>query len=73
MTKRLVSRIVLLAGTVGAAASPVTFDSSGFRVQEAACQSGTCCSEEKSTCVVGTTAEANYYYKPHSSCSIIAH
>lgn len=72
MTRRLVPRFLLLAATVGAA-SPVTFGSSGLRVQEAACQNGTCCGEEKSTCVIGTHAEANYYYKPHGSCSIIAH
>ncbi len=73
MTRRFIPRILLLAGTAFAAASPVTVDSSGFRAQEAACQNGTCCGEEKSTCVVGTHAEPNYYYKPHGSCSIIAH
>ena len=73
MTGRLIPRILLLTGTVGAASSPVTIDSHGFLVRAAACQNGSCCGEEKSTCVVGTHAEPNCYYKPHGSCSIIAH
>ncbi|HEX6036799.1 hypothetical protein [Longimicrobium sp.] len=41
-------------------------------MQEAACQDGTCCPEEKSTCVVGTHAEPNYYYKPQGGCKVVS-
>jgi hypothetical protein len=72
MPKRLISRITLLSGAVLTASAPITADAGGLRVQEAVCQDGTCCPEEKSTCVVGTHAEANYYYKPKGSCKVVA-
>ena len=71
MTTRLTGRILLLSVTAAAASSPVTIDAGGLRIQEAACQDGTCCYEEKSTCVIGSHAESSYYYKPHSSCKLI--
>lgn len=71
MPKRLIRRTLLLSGAVLTASAPITADADGLRVQEAACQDGTCCPEEKSTCVVGTHAEANYYYKPKGSCTVV--
>ena len=72
MPKRVTGRVVLLSGVVLTAAAPVTLDADGVRVREAACQDGTCCAEEKSTCVVGTHAEPNYYYKPQGSCKPVS-
>lgn len=66
----LIRRMILLASAVLAAA-PITVNADGLGVQEAACQDGTCCPEEKSTCVVGTHAEANYYYQPKGSCKVV--
>ncbi len=63
--------MVLLSGAVFTASAPVTAGAGGLRVHEAACQDGTCCPEEKSTCVVGTHAEANYYYKPQGPCKVV--
>jgi hypothetical protein len=69
--KWLARRIVLLSGAVLTASAPITADANGLRVQEAACQDGTCCPEEKATCVVGTHAEAGYYYKAKGSCQVV--
>ena len=71
MAKSLVWQIALFAGAALTASAPVTADAGGLRVQEAACQDGTCCPEDKSTCVVGTHSETGYYYKPQGSCKII--
>lgn len=53
----------ILAGAV-----PVTIGPHGPEVTVAACQDGTCCPEEGSTCVVGNVARTNKYYKSSGSC-----
>jgi hypothetical protein len=71
MAKSFVRKTALFAVTALTASVPVTADAGGLHVQEAACQDGTCCPEDKSTCVVGTHAETGYYFKPQGSCKNI--
>jgi len=40
----------------------------GVVENEACAQSGTCCPEAGSTCVIGNFSRADAYYKPSGSC-----
>lgn len=52
------------------ALAPVTYSQSeGIKVNEAACQSGTCCYEAGSICGMNGSNYWNYYYKSSGSCS----
>ena len=51
-----------------AGVGPSSIGPHGPEVAVAACQDGTCCPEEGSTCVVGTIARPNKYYKSSGSC-----
>ena len=64
--------MVLLSGAVMAAASPITVEEGALRTRTAQCQDGTCCPEEKSTCVVGDSQNPGYYYKPSGSCKTLS-
>jgi len=52
-----------------AASVPVTAGSRGLHPAVAACQDGTCCPEEGSTCVVGTNQRPDKYYLSSGSCT----
>jgi hypothetical protein len=60
---------VVVLPAILAASVPVTTDAHGVRPAVAACQDGTCCPEEGSTCVVGTNQLANRYYLSSGSCT----
>lgn len=65
---RLRIQMVLLATAALGAFAPAAYTAdSGVRPSEARC--ATCCPEEKSTCVVGDIAKADYYYKESGSCT----
>jgi hypothetical protein len=60
--------LVIVPATL-AASVPVTTGPRGLQPAVAACQDGTCCPEEGSTCVVGTNQRENRYYKSGGSCT----
>lgn len=52
------------------ASAPVTISvDRGVQPQAAECQSGTCCPEDRSTCVIGTTQVGGYYHKAEGPCN----
>lgn len=60
--------VVVLPGIL-AASVPVTAGPRGLQPAVAACQDGTCCPEEGSTCIVGDIQRPNKYYKSSGSCT----
>jgi nitrous oxide reductase len=66
MTRRTIRG--LMAAAVMAAA-PFTVKDGAVAGSTAECQSGTCCSESGSTCVIGWTQKWDHYYKSSGSCS----
>lgn len=75
MLHRHIARRTLFFGVIVVGASaPISFSpSSGFEVKTAECQNGTCCPEDKSTCVIGDYQNVGYYQKPSGSCAIQEH
>lgn len=64
---------LLMLGAVVSASAPVTVSiEEGVQPRTAECQTGTCCPEERSTCVVGTTQVGGYYQKPEGSCKNVS-
>jgi hypothetical protein len=62
---------VLLAGVplFALTAAPIGFtQDKGLGAAEACAQSGTCCSEWGSTCIIGSYVRENAYYKAEGSC-----
>jgi hypothetical protein len=43
----------------------------GIEEQQACAQSGTCCPEPGSICVIGTNFARDYYFKPSGRCAVI--
>ena len=66
-TRRL--RLALVGGSIMAALSPVTVSSSGRLVPLRACADGTCCTEDKSICIINSIRTDNAYYKGPGSCA----
>jgi hypothetical protein len=60
--------ILLTAGV--AALAPVSVSFHGVHLQTAACQSGTCCPEERTMCIVGTSEVPDHYFKSSGSCKV---
>lgn len=49
--------------------APVAFTAGdGFVERQACAQSGTCCPEEGSLCIIGTHFARNYYFKGEGRC-----
>lgn len=68
MRRRVRWGSVAIGALLGAA--PVTVSREhGVEAQAAECQSGTCCPEERSTCVIGTVQVGDYYHKAKGSCT----
>jgi hypothetical protein len=62
-------RLALFSVVTLSAAAPVTYSPDrGLHEAAVECQSGTCCPEEKSTCVIGGNQVAGYFHKPEGSC-----
>jgi hypothetical protein len=62
--------VALVSGAFVAAAAPVTVSvERGIQAQVAECQDGTCCVEDKATCVVGSHQVGGYYYKKSGPCT----
>lgn len=61
-------RLVLLGSSIVAAISPITVSSSGAFVPAQACADGTCCSEDKSICMINDIRTDNAFYKTTGSC-----
>jgi hypothetical protein len=60
----------LVASAFVTASAPVTISvDRGVQPQAAECQSGTCCPEDKSTCVIGGHQIGGYYHKAEGSCT----
>lgn len=67
--RRRIGRLGIVAGAFVTAATPVTVSMDrGVRAQTVECQSGTCCPEEKATCVIGNHQVGGYYQKASGSC-----
>lgn len=62
-----IPRIAWLAIVLATAPVQVTPDG-GIAEQQACAQSGTCCPEPESTCVIGSFSRADAYYKAEGSC-----
>ncbi|HEV7587671.1 MAG TPA: hypothetical protein VGO40_06035 [Longimicrobium sp.] len=60
---------VVVLPLIVAASVPVATGPRGLQLAVAACQDGTCCPEEGSTCVVGTNQLPNRYYISSGSCT----
>lgn len=58
----------LVSGAFVTASAPVTISVDGVEPQAAECQTGTCCPEDKSTCVIGDHQIGDYYHKAEGSC-----
>ena len=73
MKNHRVTRFLRVACPVAVLAlAPVAFTPERGVVENQACaQSGTCCPEPGSTCVIGDFSRADAYYKPSGSCKII--
>lgn len=70
MISRRMRWITLVSGTLVTASAPVTVSMDrGIEAQAAECQSGTCCPEDKATCVIGQYQVGGYYQKPSGSCA----
>lgn len=68
--RRRIGWLGLVLGAFVTASAPVTISvDGGIQPQAAECQSGTCCPEDKSTCVIGTTQVGGYYHKPEGPCN----
>jgi len=67
--RRRIGGLGVISATFVAAAAPVTISVDGVRPQAAECQDGTCCPEEKATCVVGNTQVGGYFFKEKGSCT----
>jgi len=51
------------------ASAPVTVSlERGVQPRSAECQDGTCCPEDKSTCVIGSHQVGDYYHKSSGPC-----
>lgn len=62
-------RLALFSAVILSAAAPATYSpDQGLHEATLECQSGTCCPEDKSTCVIGGHQVAGYYQKPEGSC-----
>jgi hypothetical protein len=57
-----------VAGT--ATLAPLSVSPRGVRLQVAACQSGTCCPEDRTMCIVGTSEVPDHYFKSSGSCKL---
>ncbi len=63
-------RIVLVLSCVAATAAPVTLaPGGGVQPARAECQTGTCCPEDGSWCIIGDTQREDYYHKASGSCT----
>jgi hypothetical protein len=60
--------LIILPGVL-AGSIPVATSLRGLQSATAACQDGTCCPEQGSTCVVGNNQRPERYYKPSGSCT----
>lgn len=60
--------IGIAAGAFLTASAPLTVSTEGLRPQAAECQSGTCCPEDRATCVIGNNQVGGYYHKSEGSC-----
>jgi hypothetical protein len=59
----------LVSGAFVTASAPVTVSvERGVQPQVAECQSGTCCPEDKSTCVIGSNQNKGYYHQAEGPC-----
>lgn len=59
----------ILLGAFLTASAPVTItDRGALAPRTAECQTGTCCPEDKSTCVIGSAKVTGYYQKASGSC-----
>lgn len=71
-TAGMVARIAAIAAALVIAPFALS-SASGVHVNDACAadgtDSGTCCPEARSICVVGTFVGQNYYYKSEGSCS----
>ena len=60
----------ILLGAFLTASAPVTItDRGALTTRTAECQTGTCCPEDKSVCVIGSSKLFGYYQKASGSCS----
>lgn len=67
--RRKISWVALVSGAFVTASAPVTVSvQEGVKAQAAACQNGTCCPEDKATCVIGDHQVGGYYHKASGSC-----
>ena len=63
--------VALFSGAFVTASAPVTVSvERGIQAQVAECQDGTCCVEDKATCVVGPYQVGGYYYKKGGPCTL---
>jgi hypothetical protein len=63
------TRSVFLFLAVIASAAPVSISPRGVVAAETQCQSGTCCEEPKSLCIIGSWALLHKYAKAEGSCA----
>lgn len=60
---RLLCAIIIIVGV------PMALSNFNFSQQNVYADTGTCCQEVGSTCVIGKYAEENAYYKSEGPCS----
>ena len=64
-------RKALPLSVVLVSAAPLTASEDGVVLSTADCQSGTCCPEPKSTCIIGSWIRPDKYLKVEGSCTEI--
>jgi hypothetical protein len=70
MINRRIRWAALVSVTFVTASAPVKLSvQRGVEAQAAECQSGTCCPEDRSTCVIGGYQVGGYYQKPSGRCT----
>ena len=70
VTRRRIRWAALASGAFVTASAPVTVSvDRGVQAQTAECQSGTCCPEDRATCVIGTYQAGGYYQKASGACA----
>lgn len=70
VSRRRIRWAALVSGVFVTASAPITFSvDGGVQPQAAECQSGTCCPEDKATCVIGTYQVGGYYHKASGACA----
>ena len=68
--QRGLGRVSLLLATAAVAAAfmPVSISMRGIEATRAACQSGTCCPEDRTMCIVGDNQVPDHYFISSGSC-----